>query len=114
MKVVDGGFFVRRWDSGNKKLEGTFKNGKKNGIFIEYNEDGAKLEEGKYADDCKEGVWKGWYVIGETELMWKGEYKNDNEVGTQFYSDNNGLLNGVISFLNDEGTKIQETVFNLL
>lgn len=45
------------YDNGNRRLEGTILNGKKNGIWFYYDAQGRLTETGEYHNDHKIGIW---------------------------------------------------------
>jgi hypothetical protein len=51
---------------------GSYRNGKKDGLWIYHYPNGNMKEEGRYKLGVKTGMWVEWYPDGE--LMWKGEY----------------------------------------
>jgi uncharacterized protein len=64
----------------NKQI-GLFQNGRKNGLFIEYSDDGIKKYEGSYVYGVKEGLHKEWFENGSkmSEInysngKWNGSY----------------------------------------
>ena len=68
------------YDNGNKKLEGKYKDGKKEGKWIYWWKNGDKLYESEYKDGKPEGKWIAWYEDGTKE--WEQEFKNGNANGT--------------------------------
>ena len=46
-----------KYENGQKKSEGNFKDGKKDGVWTTYDTDGSISEKGSYKDDKKDGVW---------------------------------------------------------
>ena len=68
------GKYIEWYDNGNKMDEGEYKDGKKEGKWIEWHEDGTKKEEGEYKDGEKEGKWSGWYECGNNQ--YEKEYKD--------------------------------------
>jgi len=59
--------------------EGNFKDGKRDGKWTIWYEDGLKLSEGNYKDGMKDGKWTSWYENG---LKWTdSNYKDGKEDG---------------------------------
>ncbi len=78
------------YDNGQKMYEGSYKGGKREGLFTEWYENEQKMYEGNYRDGKVNGVWSHWYENGQ-----KKEEGN--------YSD--GKVNGVWSHWNENGQK---------
>lgn len=57
---------------------GDYKDGKKEGIWQYWYDNGQKMEEGNYRNGLKIGIWVKWYQDGE--LMWEGEYKEGKRI----------------------------------
>ena len=79
------GKVFRLWENGEKKLEGcSYKNGKKDGLWIYWYWDGQKGLEGNYKDGKEDGLWTYWYLDGDdTDLAYKPEertYKDGKKV----------------------------------
>ena len=53
-------------------VRGTYVNGKKEGLWTTWYQNGNMKAEGHYRDDLKDGMWVEWYSDGT--LMWKGEW----------------------------------------
>ena len=59
--------------------EGNYKDGKRDGKWTSWYEDGLKLSEGNYKDGMKDGKWTSWYENG---LKWTDRnYKDGKEDG---------------------------------
>lgn len=54
--------------------EGTYTNGKPDGLWTYWYKNGQMKEEGHYERGVKEGIWVEWHRDGQ--IMWKGEWKN--------------------------------------
>ena len=52
-------------DDGKKKKEGTFKDGKEDGLYTEWYENGQKDYEGTYKDGELNGEWTYWHENGQ-------------------------------------------------
>ncbi len=70
---------VFSYKNGNPYREYTYKNGKKNGKFLEFYETGELKIEGSYSNNLKNGVWKVYYKKGK--IKEKGKYNNGEKVG---------------------------------
>lgn len=81
------------------KINVTDAQGKKQGKWIYYGKDRpesgipptGKVEEGKYVDDRKEGIWIKYHIDGKTPSL-KGNYVNNRPIGkyTRYYD--NGVV----------------------
>ena len=97
---VDGkknGLFISWYENGKKWFESNYVDGKRNGLFIEWNEDGTKYSETNYVNGNKNGLFIEW-----------------NKDGTKYSETNyvNGKINGFrILFLNENGTKSDEKTY---
>jgi antitoxin component YwqK of YwqJK toxin-antitoxin module len=54
--------------------EGNYKDGKRDGKWTHWYEDGLKLQEGNYKDGKRDGMWTTWYENG---LKWTVENYKD-------------------------------------
>ena len=90
------GWVKMMYDSGQKRAEGTFKDGKPDGLMIEWHQNGQKRAEGTFKDGQMDGLWMRWHKNGQK--MFEGTYKDDNQVGlsTGWY---------------ENGQKAQEAIF---
>ena len=77
-KIPFTGKNVMRWESGQKKLERTYKDGKLDGIEIRWYENGQKKLEKSYKDGKADGAEIRWYSNGEKK--WETTYKDDKIV----------------------------------
>ena len=74
--------------NGQKKQEGAYKDGEKDGLYTKWYEDGQKEREGTLKDGTKHGIWTDWYENGKKEYEWThkdGEvidFKEWNEDGS--------------------------------
>jgi antitoxin component YwqK of YwqJK toxin-antitoxin module len=71
---------------------GSFKHGKKEGLWTYYYPNGQMKEEGHYHQDIKNGMWIEWYPDGE--IMWKGEWIQGNRTIEQKEAHPKILFNG--------------------
>ena len=72
----EDGLWTYWWKNGKKESEGTFKNGKKDGKWTDWYENGQKKEEETYKDGVKDGLFTDWYENGKKyitrmEKRWK-------------------------------------------
>ena len=74
--------------TGNKSLEGRYKDGLRNGKWSWWNEDNKMDSSGTYKDGNQNRKWTYWYENGE---KWKeGPYKDGKSDGLWTYWDNDG------------------------
>lgn len=102
--------------TGKIKSIGGYRNGKKEGVQREYDNNGEvinssiynngiKLAEGIYDEQGRrQGLWKYFFVTGE--IKEQGSYKNDKKTGTWKYFFLNGEVEQIGEYVNDlpEGT----------
>ena len=72
----EDGLWTYWWKNGKKESEGTFKDGKKDGKWTDWYENGQKKEEETYKDGVKDGLFTDWYENGKKyitrmEKRWK-------------------------------------------
>ena len=61
------------YENGQKRKEGSYKEGWKEGVWTEWYENGQKQSEGSYKEGWKEGMWTEWSMNGQ--IHGKGFYK---------------------------------------
>ncbi len=83
--ILDGHYYKKFTDTpftgkvtGGAK-QGSFKNGKKEGYWVEYYENGQIRSKGNYKDGEYDGLWEGYLENGQ--LDYKGNYKGGEVVG---------------------------------
>jgi hypothetical protein len=59
--------------------KGNLKNGKREGVWVEYHDNGQLGSKGSYKNGVKEGVWVRYY--DNSQLMMKGNLKKGKEEG---------------------------------
>ena len=77
-------------DITDKTTQGTFRNGGKEGPWVEYQDNGQLSYEGTYKDGIQEGPWVQYYEDGQ--LSYKGTYKVGKEDGPWVHYYPNGQL----------------------
>ena len=68
------GLYTEWYENGYKGSEGNFKDGKKNGLYTEWYENGQKKGEVNFKNEKLDGLWTGWYRNGQK----KGEVNFKN------------------------------------
>ena len=72
------------------KEQGSFRNGKKDGPWVHYEEDGQLLMKGTYKDGKEDGPWFSYHDNGQ--LWWKRTYKDGERDGPYVFYHENGQL----------------------
>jgi len=70
----EGNWKSYHYNTGRKSYEGTFKDGKEDGLIIKWYENGQKWIEGTSKDGKRDGLWTFWYVNGQK--MYEYIYKD--------------------------------------
>ena len=70
--------------------QGTFKNGKRDGPWVLYYDNGGFLEKGTYKNGGYDGPWVKYHDNGQ--LNWKGDFKNGEKEGPWVIYYENGEL----------------------
>lgn len=79
---------IQYYQTGQKKVEGSFKNGKRRGQWISYYKNGQVWTKIRYEKGKANGTKKAYYENGE--LHYKGELKNGERIGKWTFYDING------------------------
>ena len=66
--------------NGQLWFKGTFKNGKKDGPYVEYHDNGHLTVKGTYKDGKEDGPWVGFNKDGTVWLKYTGTFKNGVKV----------------------------------
>ena len=90
----DGPYFSYG-DNGQLYEKGTYKDGKKHGLWVRYHKNGQLWDKGTYRDGKEEGYWVRHHENGR--LWWKVRYK-DGELDGRWVSYNkDGTMNKIYS-----------------
>ena len=83
--------------------QGSYKNGKREGAWVSYHDNGQLSYKGNYKNDKIEGSWTEYHENGQ--LWLKGSYKNGEREGAWVgYHDNGwGMFKGNYNSGNEEG-----------
>ena len=65
--------------------ETTFKDGKKDGLWTQWDENGQKRFEVTYKDGKNDGLWTQWYENGQKK--YEGTYKDGNQINTKCWDE---------------------------
>ena len=49
-------------------IESNLKNGKEEGLFVGWHENGIKMTEGNYKDGKEDGLWVSWHKNGQKQI----------------------------------------------
>ena len=74
--LADEKYVTELYDTGQTKIEKTYKNGKLNGPFTMYFRDGRILMQGTMKNGRKEGNWVVFYFNGEKSLYSSGVFRD--------------------------------------
>ena len=77
-ELYNGDVYMK-YIGGKKKLEGSYKEGKKDGLFTWWYDNGQMKQEGKYKDGEPDGLFTLWYENGQKEI--ERPYKDGYIVG---------------------------------
>ena len=78
------------YPTGIKKEYREYNEGKKNGLWITWNEEGVKIAEASYKSDIKDGPWNIWNSSGVK--LYEMNYSNGAKSGIWRQWDENGTL----------------------
>ena len=91
------GLWVFYDDDSKKSQEGSFTKGIKEGQWTAWFEDG-RLSEGYYANGKKDATWTSWWDYNRTKKEMQGNYRNGQMVDKWFFYDKNGNLKEIRYF----------------
>jgi antitoxin component YwqK of YwqJK toxin-antitoxin module len=88
------GYWEYYHNNGKLNIKGSYIKGKKDGIWEEYHNNGVLESKGNYVNGKREGYWEEYHRDGT--LRFKGNYKNDNGDGywERYYGDGNLVYKG--------------------
>ena len=78
------GPFVGWHENGQKQSEGTFKNGGYDGPYTDWHENGQKQSEGRVKNGKEDGLWTEWHENGQKKS--EGIYKDGEEVSAKYWN----------------------------
>jgi len=121
-KELYSGKVFTNYIGGKTNLEGSYKDGKENGLWTEWYENGQKKKKETYKDGEEVGKWTYWYENGQ---KMKGEtyrYRDGEEVGkwTQWYENGqkmyevnykDGWKDGLYTSWYKNGQKLKEETY---
>ena len=75
---------------GKTLLKGTYKNGKKDGLWTEWDENGRKRIKGINKDGRRDGLWTWWYENGQKEG--EDNYKNGELISQECWDEDGNKI----------------------
>ena len=93
--------------NGKKRTEGSYVNGKQDGLWIEWNEDGQKQSEDNYKKGKFNGLRVGWHPNGQKAM--EGTWRDDNPYSKQIWWHSNGQKKSEAYY--EKGKIISDTKF---
>ncbi|MEA3448810.1 MAG: hypothetical protein U9Q98_10280 [Bacteroidota bacterium] len=101
-------YFERKlWKSGQDYIRGWIENGKREGKWYSWYENGVLWSSGNYKNGLRQGKSNLYYDNGSVQQV--QEYKNGKPHGTWEFYDKNGPLTLEVDY--DEGKKLEERRF---
>jgi len=97
-ELYSGKVFKNRM-GGKKEFEGSYKDGKKDGLWTDYYKNGQKRSVKTYKDGRKDGLYNYWH---EDVLMYEGTYKEGKENGLWTWWYENGQKMTVRTYKDEE------------
>ena len=115
-KMKDGkkeGKWMVWYDNGTKQEEQNYKDGKKNGLSTLWFENGQKSYEGTFKDGKRDGLFTEWYENGQKEE--EGRYKDGEYFLSNTWNENGEIIikdgNGLYTSWYENGQKSYEGTF---
>ncbi|MEZ5084485.1 MAG: hypothetical protein R2750_13730 [Bacteroidales bacterium] len=81
---------TRYWENGHKSMEGTYKNGNRDGKWTAWYIDGTIWSSGEYTDGIENGLKVVYHNTGQK--YYEGEIKDDKRIGTWKFWDKDGAF----------------------
>jgi len=98
------GSWISYHDNGQLMSKGDYKNGKSEGSWISYHDNGLLMSKGDYKNGNQEGSWVGYMDDGQ--LRYKGDFKNGKREGSWVIYEYDGSVDKVNSGTYKDGKKI--------
>ncbi len=86
--IPQNGEYIKRYKNGNVEMQGMMKNGKRDGLWKSFYDDGTPWSKTTFKDGIKNGPTTTWYENGK--IRYEGSYENDSEKGVWKYYDEKG------------------------
>lgn len=114
---LHNGLWIRRFENGKSRIETNYVNGKREGIFKQFNKENILVYYIEYSNDKKNGIYKDFNDNGD--LYEIGQYKQDKPVGEwkryingklyyKFFYDDNGVKTNRWEKYDDNGNLIEK------
>ncbi|HKV53547.1 MAG TPA: toxin-antitoxin system YwqK family antitoxin [Candidatus Binataceae bacterium] len=88
-KPIKNGPFIAYQTSGSRMLEGDYRDGKQDGEWTLWYENGAKASIDHYRNGVRDGLHTSWYANGQKSI--EGDYRDDQRDGVWMRWDPSGL-----------------------
>ncbi|MDP7366077.1 MAG: rhodanese-like domain-containing protein [Candidatus Pacebacteria bacterium] len=85
------GLYTVWHENGQKEKEGTYKKGNHDGLWTRWYKNGQKYEEGTYKDGKQDGLYTEWYDNGQKRLEYT--YKDGELISEECWDENGDNLN---------------------
>ena len=73
------------FENGRKSGEGTYKDGKKDGLYTMWYENGQKSKEGTFKDGIRDGLYTEWYENGQKKV--ESTYKDGEVISEKYWNE---------------------------
>ena len=74
------GSWVTYWDNGQLSFKGDYNNGKRDGSWVRYWDNGQLWKKGNYKNSKREGSWVDYNKDGSVDTELSGIYKNGKKI----------------------------------
>ena len=98
------------YDGGEKHIEGTYKDGKQDGLWTYWYDSGQKKGEENYKDGKRDGLWISWYSNGQKKF--EDNYKDGRVEGKWIWWDENGEKRDEKTYSDGSVTKAHDEAIN--
>ena len=102
-KSVKDGPFIVYATSGNKMIEGSYRDGVQEGEWTLWYENGARASLDHYQDGIRNGLHTSWYATGQKAL--EGDYRDGKREGVWTHWDPSGLRSQKTLYRNGQAIK---------
>ena len=99
------GPWVVYWDNGQLSTKGTYKDGKLDGPWVVYWDNGQLMSKGTYRDGKEDGPYVFYYDNGQ--LSTKGTFKDGKKDGPWVYYHDNGTVDEKFTGTYKDGVKVK-------
>lgn len=87
---------INYYESGLKKMEGSYKNGERTGTWTYWYHDGKKWSEGEYHNGKENGLKTVWHINGQK--YYEGKLENGFRIGSWSFWNKKGQLLRTINY----------------